>query len=102
MLKEEPRLGAFLWGYASRIGADEPKSERPRPVIPVSVRFDRAEMQPIPAVLLAVCAWCKRVRDKQGAWRMAEASGEHPAGTRLTHGICPHCEASVYPQIASG
>ncbi len=46
------------------------------------------------AGLLAVCAWCKRVRDDAGAWERMEAHLRRLAGKALTHGMCPDCFAS--------
>lgn len=46
------------------------------------------------AGLVAVCAWCKRVRDDAGTWERMETHLRRLAGRQLTHGMCPDCFAS--------
>ncbi|GAB4388462.1 MAG: hypothetical protein Kow0025_07880 [Thermodesulfovibrionales bacterium] len=43
--------------------------------------------------LIKVCAWCKRVRDEGGDWKMADIEAGSSAG--FTHGICPVCMERV-------
>ncbi len=43
--------------------------------------------------LLPICAYCKKIRDDQGAWAQLEQYlGEH-SGATFSHGICPDCRA---------
>lgn len=46
------------------------------------------------AVLIKVCAWCKRVKDPQGAWVSADIPLDSNSGA-FTHGICPECMERV-------
>lgn len=41
--------------------------------------------------LLPVCAWCKKVRDDEGYWKMIEEYIEAHSDMSVTHGICPEC-----------
>ncbi len=43
--------------------------------------------------LMAMCAWCKRVRDAEtvAEWESFEQWLLRKVGTRPTHGICPAC-----------
>ncbi len=41
--------------------------------------------------LLPICAGCKRIRDKQGAWQAFERYLHDATGTNFTHGLCPSC-----------
>lgn len=41
--------------------------------------------------LLRVCAWCRKVRDGEGAWQPLEAYVAARTRTTLTHTICPDC-----------
>ena len=45
--------------------------------------------------LIPVCCYCRRERSGAGEWR------EHVpvAGERLTHGICPGCFSTLYPDL---
>lgn len=40
--------------------------------------------------LLAICAWCRLIRDERGEWVKLEKY-MHTHHTDLTHGICPSC-----------
>jgi hypothetical protein len=65
-----------------------------------------AEAPPNPRdSLLPVCAWCKRVRLAGGSWAEVEEAAERLAlflgpARRLTHGICPTCDAAVRESLA--
>lgn len=60
-----------------------------------------AEAPPDPLdPLLPVCAWCRKVRLADGSWAEVEEAAERLAlflgpARRLTHGICPACDAAV-------
>ncbi|HTR99372.1 MAG TPA: hypothetical protein VML00_06440, partial [Bacteroidota bacterium] len=41
--------------------------------------------------LLPICAWCKRVRDKDGSWQQVESYVTIHSEAGFTHGICPDC-----------
>ena len=43
--------------------------------------------------LLPVCAWCKKVRNDSGYWYQIEKYITANSKTKITHGICPECEA---------
>jgi PAS domain S-box-containing protein len=45
--------------------------------------------------LLPMCAWCKRIRDDQGAWSDVEHYVRHQTDADFTHGICPDCQDQV-------
>lgn len=44
--------------------------------------------------LVPVCSWCKKVRDDTGYWQALETYIEQAQKARVTHGMCPACEAS--------
>ena len=46
--------------------------------------------------MLAVCAWCKRIRDEQRGWIDMDHYLARHAQVQLTHGICPDCEHTVW------
>ncbi|MGA2244495.1 MAG: hypothetical protein ABSH48_05805 [Verrucomicrobiota bacterium] len=45
--------------------------------------------------LLPVCAWCKKVRNDSGYWYQIEKYITANSRTKITHGICPDCEAKL-------
>lgn len=51
--------------------------------------------------LLAICAYCKAIRDEQSAWVPVEKYIRERSATTFSHGICPHCyNSEVTPEIA--
>jgi len=46
--------------------------------------------------MMAICAWCKRIRDEQGKWDEPEVFIRKHTETTLTHGICPDCFYSFF------
>jgi hypothetical protein len=47
--------------------------------------------------LLPICAGCKKIRDETGRWLTIEAYVEGRSTVQFSHGICPGCEARLYP-----
>lgn len=41
--------------------------------------------------LLPICAYCKKIRDKDGAWHTIESYIEDHSTAEFSHGICPEC-----------
>jgi GAF domain-containing protein len=49
--------------------------------------------------LLPICASCKRIRDEEGAWHQLEEYLHHHSEVRFTHGLCPECTRTLYPEL---
>jgi CheY-like chemotaxis protein len=50
--------------------------------------------------LLAICSYCKRLRDDTGTWVSLERYVAARSGAKFSHGICPDCyETRVRPQL---
>lgn len=50
--------------------------------------------------LLAMCSYCKRIRDTDGAWMPLERYVESRSPARFSHGVCEDCyQQYVRPQI---
>ncbi|MDZ7759874.1 MAG: DUF3365 domain-containing protein [Desulfovermiculus sp.] len=47
--------------------------------------------------LIPICAHCKKVRNDQGIWNQIESYMREHTEARFTHGLCPECEALLYP-----
>jgi hypothetical protein len=47
---------------------------------------------------LIVCAACRRVRDRRGAWVRVETYLRCQAGIECSHGLCPECGPKIYPE----
>src|SRR6266513_649316 len=50
--------------------------------------------------LLAMCSYCKRIRDTDGAWTPLERYVEARSAARFSHGVCEDCyEKYLKPQV---
>jgi len=41
--------------------------------------------------LLPICAWCKKIRTKDGGWNELESYVTSHSEATFSHGICPDC-----------
>jgi len=48
--------------------------------------------------LLPICAGCKKIRNDQGYWTQIETFIAQHADVSFTHGLCPPCLESLYPE----
>jgi CheY-like chemotaxis protein len=49
--------------------------------------------------LLPICANCKRIRDKQNNWHEIERYISDHSEADFSHGLCPDCVRSLYPEL---
>lgn len=49
--------------------------------------------------LLPICSHCKKIRDDQGYWTRVEAFVMAHSAAQFTHGICPPCASTHYPEL---
>jgi phosphoserine phosphatase RsbU/P len=47
--------------------------------------------------LLAMCAWCRRIRDDRNFWQNLETYVAEHSDAQFTHGVCPDCRAKLVP-----
>jgi response regulator RpfG family c-di-GMP phosphodiesterase len=52
--------------------------------------------------LLPICAGCKRIRDDQGYWQQVELYIQDHSEIRFSHGLCPECCVTLYPEVFGG
>ncbi len=50
--------------------------------------------------LLPICAHCRRVRDDAGYWERLDVYISQHTDTRFSHGLCPECLRTFYPEYA--
>ena len=48
---------------------------------------------------LPICAACKKIRDDTGYWRQIEEYISRHSNALFSHGICPDCSQSLYPEF---
>lgn len=52
--------------------------------------------------LLPICASCKKIRDDKGYWQQIEAYIRDHSEAEFSHGICPECARTLYPEYFNG
>ena len=51
--------------------------------------------------LLPICSKCKKIRDDKGYWNQIEFYIRDHSKATFTHGICPDCSHTLYPELYS-
>lgn len=51
--------------------------------------------------LLPLCGWCKKVREDDGYWNEIETYVSARTDATFTHGICPDCRRSHFPEVGT-
>ena len=49
--------------------------------------------------LLPICASCKKIRDDHGDWAQMELYIRNHSEAQFSHGICPECMKTLYPDF---
>jgi PAS domain S-box-containing protein len=49
--------------------------------------------------LIPICSSCKKIRNDKGYWEQLELYIRDHSEADFSHGICPECEKSLYPEI---
>jgi len=52
--------------------------------------------------MLPICANCKKIRNDKGYWQFVEEYISEHTDATFTHGMCPDCMKSFYPDVALG
>ncbi len=50
--------------------------------------------------ILRICANCKRIRDEKGNWNQVEVYVGERTDAEFTHGLCPDCAKTLYPEYS--
>ena len=50
--------------------------------------------------LLPICMHCKKIRDDRGQWSPVEVYVRERTDAEFSHGLCPHCLETKYPDVA--
>jgi len=50
--------------------------------------------------LIPICAWCKKIRDDEGAWNQLEAYVTQNSEAAFSHGVCPDCRQRLVEEKA--
>ena len=49
--------------------------------------------------IIPICASCKKIRNDAGYWQQVEVYVHKHTGADFTHGICPECMKTLYPEF---
>lgn len=52
--------------------------------------------------LLPICAGCKSIRDSAGTWQPLERYVSERADVSFSHGMCPECCKTYFPEVPPG
>ncbi len=50
--------------------------------------------------LLPMCAGCKKIRNDEGEWEEVHAYITSRSEAVFSHGLCPDCQRTLYPDFA--
>jgi DNA-binding response OmpR family regulator len=50
--------------------------------------------------IIPICANCKKIRDDKGYWNQVEVYIRDHSDAEFSHGICPECVQTLYPDFA--
>jgi YesN/AraC family two-component response regulator len=50
--------------------------------------------------MLPICSCCKKIRDEKGYWEQIESYISNHTEAVFSHGICPECMETQYPEFA--
>jgi len=49
--------------------------------------------------ILPTCAYCKNIRDEEGAWHQLESYIQRHSDAKFSHGICEECVQKFFPEF---
>ena len=87
------------WDFDGRLLARAIRYAIERQNLTLKLQESRSEVNKLTG-LLPMCAHCKKIKDDQGYWNAVEKYISEHSSAQLTHGICPECIRSLYPEIA--
>jgi CheY-like chemotaxis protein len=65
----------------------------------IELKHAREEIRTLHGIV-PICAGCKKIRDKTGAWHCLEAYISAHTEAEFSHGMCPDCRRKLYPETA--
>ena len=78
--------------------AERRKAQEEREATIVELRAAMDEIKVLGG-MLPICSHCKKIRDDQGYWKRLESYISEHSGAEFSHGICPDCARTYYPEL---
>jgi hypothetical protein len=86
-------LGALFGAHRFRVRALEARERE----LEARVEEELSQIKILKG-LLPICAVCKKVRDDSGYWNQMETYIREHSQADFSHGICPDCIPTIYPE----
>ncbi|MCB0197388.1 MAG: hypothetical protein KDJ65_35905 [Anaerolineae bacterium] len=83
--------------YSVRRWLETVRAKKVADELNVSLKASLAEVKVLKEIL-PICANCKKIRDDQGYWQQVESYISKHTDTSFSHGICPDCMKTLYPE----
>lgn len=102
---------AMAWRFAvtyGLVGAMAYGLQRARDALQGEVQREKADLEKALSevrtlsAMVPMCAWCRKLRDDAGFWSRIEVYLTEHAGTVVSHGLCPDCEAKLTQSLDDG
>jgi len=99
-------ISILLWSFEI-IGRVKVRAEEQRRLLESQVKERTQELelalQDVKTLsgLLPICSHCKKIRDDRGYWNSVEHYIARHTDADFTHGICPDCYDSHFPEISA-
>jgi PAS domain S-box-containing protein len=77
---------------------DRKRAEKEREKLIKELREALAKVKKLSG-MLPICSHCKKIRDDKGYWSRLEAYIQNHSEAEFSHGICPECAITYYPDI---
>jgi len=96
-VKEERSLIAAI---AERLGGviERKQGEEERDRLVAEIHHALSQVRKLSG-LLPICSACRKIRDDQGNWKDIEAYIQDNSEAEVSHGICPECTKTLYPDF---
>jgi hypothetical protein len=85
----------------AQLFAERKKMEAEREKLVGELQKTLSEVKTLKGII-PICASCKKIRDDQGYWKQVESYVRDHTEAEFSHGICPECRKTLYPDLETG
>lgn len=95
------RTNSALLERSIRYALDRKRAERERGELLRQLQEAMVQVKTLSG-LLPICMTCKKIQDGQGNWEQLELYIREHSNAEFSHGLCPDCFGSHYPEYSTG